>query len=460
MLKRGLVFIHSTTLPLSVRIKEIIEERLKSPPEGWSFEVVDWHKERDLAKIFCHYPPRIVILRDDNRYIPLDHICPEDLNWKTIVRISQEEDGISFEDDPSPSWKGVTDVILAELGKNALFFFDPYNAGFGHSPKFPHIQGLLASLCLWLLERDIRYRKIVEETVDVMLHSPMYKNGLISTFSYSHSWDDPSEEFTVLNQAEMATFLFIAAKSIPRRVYIDKAFEILDATYRLDLTLEGSLSAFALARAHLVAHQAHVDNKGHLNKALKLLEDYIPGSYIGEYIERLLAYIELYQCTGGYVDEIASLSQELVEKFLTNKRVFKNSLANIPEIYGVEENAKAAEALIKAHAITGKDSLFEVAASVVERMAKKAIDSGLFGLYMIIPTVLALQRPAVIKLYGKDPEMLLAAYTFLNPLRLILHIPSRETGAELCFSDRCFPKTRDPNQLRDYIVSLTVSGML
>ena len=460
MLKRGLLFIHSPTLPLSVRIKEIVEKRLKSPPEGWTFRTVDWHKERDLAKIFCHYPPRIVILRDDNCYIPLDHICPEDLDWETIAKISQEEDGISLEDDPGPSWKGVTDVILDELSKNVLFFFDPYNAGFGHSPKLPNIQGLLSSLCLWLLERDIRYRKIVEETVDVILHSPMYRDGLVSTFSYSPSWDEPSEESTVLNQAEMAILLFMAAKSIPKRAYLDRALEVLAAAQRLSLEAEGSLSAFALARAHLVAHQAHVDNKGHLDKALRLLESHTPGSYIGEHIERLFAYIELYQCTGSYVEEITSSSQELVARFLTKAGVFKDSLLDIPERYGVEENAKAAEALIKAHVITKNEELFDVALSVVEKMAKKAIDSGLFGLYMIIPTVLALQRPAVIKLYGKDPEMLLAAYTFLNPLRLILHIPSRETGAELCFSDRCFPKTRDPNQLRDYIVSLTVSGML
>ncbi len=451
----ALVLVYSHTLPLARRVKEVLEERL---PDGANAALVDWHRERELALRLAFYPPRILVVRDDLSYHPLDHISPMELPGALGDAVS--EDGfISMGEELGPSWRGVTDAVLQELMKNLLFFYDPYNAGFGYAPKFVNSFALEAALSFWLLERDIRARKMVEETLELILSSPMNRDFSVSTFSFSPDWREPSGEHTVENQALLSRVLFMAARTLPKREYLKKGMGLLEAAF--DMEVVAPREAFALAEACTIAYQVFED-KSLLDRAEALLEDNAPSTYLGDHTARARALLELFYATGksSRLEEAAELVREIFSRYADEEGALRDTTLHLPKRFGVRENAEAVEVALKVAYLTEDDALREKATFTLGRIAKKGVDVGILGLSLFVPAALALYGPIAVKLRGRDPEMLLCAFTMLNPLRIIKHLPAERPSAQLCFADKCYPETSNPNQLRDHIVSLTISGLL
>ncbi len=439
-----LVLVHSRTLPLSVKIKEFIEQNVKKKEKI----LIDWHMERDLALRYTSIPPRLLVADKQWRMKALDDI-PTD-------NISEVEPEVAFTDSIPPSYKCLTETVLREFAKNLLFLYDPYTGGFGSCPKLTNPRALEGAIALWVLDRDIRFRMIVEDTLNVILHSPMNKDGKISTFSFQSNWMEPSEEYTVENQSLMASVLLMAAKSIPKPAFNKEALKVLSKTEELQICAE--FERYLYARALALCYQSTLE-PSFLEKAERLIEKAPEDTYIGSHLAFAEALFELYTATGKkkFLKALDSTLEHIVTAYYTGN-AFRDSTRNIPERYGVEENARACEILLKIAYIKERDDYKELATSTLENMAKKALDEGIPGLCFITPVVLALYGPMVIHLKGHDFELKRAAFTLMNPIRIIKHEEAKDYSANLCFSNICFPETRDANQLRDYIVSLLLTS--
>lgn len=446
------VFVHSETLPLSKRIREVLEEKLQKGKIPIPAALVDWHRERDIALRFTSSPPRMVLLQKGCKITHLDDVSPLEVE----KALNQKPEGSLINEEIPPSWKVLTEVVLGEFRKNLLFLYDPYTAGFGASPRFIEVEALEAALCFWIMERDIRFRMMVEDTISVLLHSPMFKENKIYTFSYSTDWSEPSSEITLELQSAFARLLLYSAKSIPWEGHTKLAEKILEDA--LTLTPENPGALYSLSRSLFLMCQLKRDEKL-LDKGLQLLDEPHPTTYLGFQAEKGLAFLEAYFTTSEkrWLNEAVNTCKEIVEKFYDG-RALKDSLLNIPTRYGTLENAKASELLLKVHYLTNNGTFKETALRCLENISKKGVDEGVKGVYLSIPVTLALYGPMIIKMYGNNPLLQRAAFSLMNPLRIIQHLPSDKPKADLCFNNICFPETNDPNQLRDHIVSLLISG--
>ena len=446
------VFVHSETLPLSKRIKEVLEEKLQKGKIPVPAVLVDWHREREIALRFTSYPPRMVLLQKGCKIAHLDDVSPMEVE----KALEQETEGDTISEELPPSWKVLTEVVLGEFRKNLLFLYDPYTAGFGASPRFVEVEALEVALCFWIMERDIRFRMIVEDTISVLLHSPMFKENKLYTFSYSTDWSEPSSEITLELQSCFVRLLLYSAKSIPWEGYTKLAEKMLEEA--LKLTPENPGAQYSLSRSLLLMCQLKRDEKL-LDKGLELLDEASPSTYLGFQAEKGLALLEAYFTTSEerWLNKAVNTCEEIVEKFYDG-RALKDSLLSIPTRYGTLENAKACELLLKIHYLTDNDTFKETALRCLENISKKGVDEGVKGVYLTIPITLALNGPMTVKMYGKDPLLQRAAFSLMNPLRIIQYMPSEKPKADLCFNNICFPETSDPNQLRDHIVSLLISG--
>ncbi|BAT70944.1 hypothetical protein TST_0134 [Thermosulfidibacter takaii ABI70S6] len=448
--KLFLAFVHSESLPLSRRIKEILEEKADT-----DIVLVHWHKDRDIALRLTEYPPRLLIVSTEWELEPLDEDLPDKLD-QLSHRIKAFNPMAKVTDAILPSYKYITEAVLREFVKNLLFLYDPYLGGFGHCPKFLETNALLSSLSLWLLERDIRTRMIVEDTLNVILHSPLYQSGLISSFSYDPAWKEPSMEYTLETQCSMVNLLLMGAKSIPKPNLVEEAKRIFKASQSLS-TLNAS-EKYQYARTMLLMHQATHESKL-IEEAKEILEEKYDEPYIGTKLARIEALLELYFSTGeqDLVNVIIDEVEDLISAYYRNG-VFIDTTRNIPVRYGIEENSKVCELLFKIAYIAEKEEYREIASTSLEKMAKKALDSGVRGLSFIVPLILLIYGPMQVNIKGNDNELKRATFTLINPLRIIKYQESAAPSASLCFSDICFPETRDANQLRDHIVSLLISG--
>lgn len=441
-----LVFVHSPTLPLSRRIKEKLEEL------NIDAAIVDWHREPEIARRLTEYPPRVLAFFPGWKIAPMDGVSPDKLKKIDPTDLSPQP----VKEELPLSWRTLREEILGELSKNLLFLYDPYRAGFGYSPKFTESDAINAATALWCMDRDIRYRMIAEDTLNVILNSPMTEGGLVSTFSYSPDWREPSKEYTAEHQAKIAASMIYAAKSIPNPYLTKRAAEAIEAAEKLRIL--SAREAFVLAWSYAITYQA-LHKKRLLEAAQRLLRSAEPReTYIEDACEKGHALLELYMATGSreYLKEATECAQEL-KRFL-HQEAFVDTTLDLPPRYPVRANARACELLLKIHAITGEEQMRDLATKVLCRIAKKGVDRGIEGLSLVVPMIIALYGCMKIELKGQDPELHLAAMTLINPIRVIVHRDAPHASASLCFGEICFPETRDPNQLRDYIVSLLIRG--
>ncbi len=466
--------IYRESLPQARRIVNKIQKLNKGVTLISSYDRPDW-----ASRFMRHFP--VIVLKRRNSYYVKTLTDVNDIDkLHDTMEFNEITDEVSL-----LKFKNLDETVYIETSKNLLFLYDPVNTGFWDEElKTPRVEALISALSLWLTEKEIRARKIVEDTVSIMLNSLTYDRelNLLHSGSFSYNWNMPTGEYKLEDNISFVKLLVYMAKSIPNRSYENIALSIFDsivknfvrdqdifvAIYRdkneLKLVEKTSktLSSYFVSLLTLIFRLKKEEDL--LKQATEVFNkiDITDSGILEDWASYLEASINLYMATGkrDLLDRAHKIYLNIEDLFLDKERnLFSDTMdKSLPFRYTLKETSKIAECLIKLHKITDKKSYLDIANRLLIEIAKPAIDKGVDGLIIAVPLILYLFGSIDIKISGERKDILEVALSFITPLTTISYLEGGESYAQVCFSNKCFEPAYSPDILRDHIVSVLISG--
>ncbi|MGB9667583.1 MAG: hypothetical protein ACPLSJ_00805 [Thermosulfidibacteraceae bacterium] len=466
------------------QLKRIVERIKKRYP---TINTISAFDRPDLAKRFMRHFP-VFVIKDNDRFLTKTITNAHNLDNLEKITLS----AIEFVEEKSPlRFKVLDETLYWELVKNALFLFDPMHGGFFEEEiKTPRVDALLSTLSIWVTEKEIRARKIVEDTVNIILNTPVFDRNLnlINSGSFSLSWDIPTEEYLFEDNALFVILLLNMAKSIPNKKYEEVAIKIFksikenfiiedltipaiykekERTRKVEKTNIGLVAVFISLCTHIyrVSRDKNLIEKSSklLNKIFKSSEYTKKELTLEDLANTIEATLDLYTVTGdqSFVEKAKKLYSETENLFLDKSNyLFNDTLdKSLPFRYAIKETSKLVKSLARIGTIEEKDIYKEKAKKLLLEIAKISVDKGVEGLVATIPIILVLFGPIDIRITGSDEKLVETAINFITPISTVSYRKGTENFVEVCFANKCFERAKTPELLRDQLVSILISGL-
>lgn len=386
--------------------------------------------------------------------------------------------------------KNLEDVGYDELIKNLLFLYDPLRGGlFERGVKRIYYPAFFAALATWLIEKEIRVRKIIEDTLETAFTSPLFNRSynLMESGSISYDWLTPVGEILTEDNIELSILLLNASKSIPNRKYEKIAVDIykgIETIFfeREKVLLGGTIQDGKLIKSEKsyprvnfkyvsllsIIYRINNDQKV-LEKAHIIFQEHSKNTnrtelaFLTDYTSCIEAAINLFIATADkyYLTISEKFLEEVDELFYdSEKQIYRDTLdRSLPTFTPIVEICELTKSLLTLERLLGKTKYRERAVRILETSIRQAIERGTDGIPMIIPLVMLNPGPIVIKLTGKDPKLTKTTKAFITPLTVIEYhnLESTTSSVEICFGDKCYEPAHNQEILRDQLVSILIS---